>query len=76
LFHAQGVDLVIEAHEHSYERLYPIFDGKVERFNYINPRAPVHIITGAAGSTEGIDGWEGMIIRINVMCLIYFTNQG
>jgi len=27
LFHEQGVDLIIQAHEHSYERLYPLFDG-------------------------------------------------
>ncbi|XP_045176681.2 acid phosphatase type 7-like isoform X2 [Mercenaria mercenaria] len=58
LFNAQGVDLVIEAHEHSYERLYPMYNGEVERFNYTNPRAPVHIISGSAGSLEGIDGWS------------------
>lgn len=59
LFNAQGVDMIIQAHEHSYERLYPLFDGKVERFNYLNPRAPVHVISGAAGSQEGTDGWTG-----------------
>ncbi|KAL4225576.1 hypothetical protein ACF0H5_016264 [Mactra antiquata] len=53
LFHAFGVDLVLQAHEHSYERLYPLVNGIVERFNYTNPRAPVHVITGAAGSMEG-----------------------
>ena len=27
LFYTQGVDLIIEAHEHSYERLYPLYNG-------------------------------------------------
>jgi len=29
LFYEQGVDLIIEAHEHSYERLWPTYDEKV-----------------------------------------------
>lgn len=48
--------MILQAHEHSYERLYPLFNGVVERFNYTNPRAPVHVISGAAGSLEGTDG--------------------
>jgi len=28
LFHEAGVDLILEAHEHSYERLYPLYNGK------------------------------------------------
>ncbi|XP_039959167.1 acid phosphatase type 7 isoform X2 [Bactrocera tryoni] len=57
LFYEQGVDVAIWAHEHCYERLWPIYDYKV--FNgsltapYRNPRAPVHIITGSAGNKEG-----------------------
>ncbi|XP_077516899.1 acid phosphatase type 7-like isoform X3 [Amblyomma americanum] len=52
LFYKYGVDLEFWAHEHSYERLWPVYDRKV--FNgsaekpYTNPRAPVHIITGSA----------------------------
>ncbi|KAL5021167.1 hypothetical protein ScPMuIL_000322 [Solemya velum] len=55
LFYAQGVDVIIEAHEHSYERLWPVYDGIVTEKSYKNPRAPVHIISGAAGCQEGID---------------------
>lgn len=56
LFHKYGVDLEFWAHEHSYERLWPIYNYQV--FNgslespYTNPRGPVHIITGSAGCEE------------------------
>ncbi|XP_029475711.1 acid phosphatase type 7 isoform X2 [Rhinatrema bivittatum] len=59
LFYKYGVDLELWAHEHSYERLWPLYDYKV--FNgsteapYTNPRAPVHIITGSAGCKERLD---------------------
>ncbi|KAK7803676.1 hypothetical protein U0070_014047 [Myodes glareolus] len=56
LFHKYGVDLEFWAHEHSYERLWPIynyqvFNGSLEK-PYTNPRGPVHIITGSAGCEE------------------------
>ncbi|CRL04383.1 CLUMA_CG017474, isoform A [Clunio marinus] len=57
LFYKYGVDLEFWAHEHSYERLWPIYDYKVYNGSYEepyrNPRAPVHIITGSAGCKEG-----------------------
>ena len=58
IFYKQGVDLQIYAHEHSYERLWPIYDMLVcngTRSPYVNPRAPVHITTGSAGSKERMD---------------------
>merc|ERR1719436_27981 len=51
-----NVDVAIWAHEHNYERMWPVYDGKV--FNgskeepYTNPKAPVHITTGSAGCHE------------------------
>jgi len=59
LFYKYGVDVEFSAHEHSYERLWPIYDrqvynGSVE-FPYTNPKAPVHIITGSAGCQENLD---------------------
>ncbi|XP_022789430.1 acid phosphatase type 7-like [Stylophora pistillata] len=53
LFYKYGVDMMLEAHEHSYERLWPIYDmqicnGSLEE-PYTNPCAPVHIVTGSAG---------------------------
>ncbi|XP_022649381.1 acid phosphatase type 7-like [Varroa destructor] len=59
LFYKYGVDLCIAAHEHSYERLWPIYDMKVYNGSaeapYTNPKAPVHLITGSAGCQENID---------------------
>lgn len=56
VFCKYGVDLLIWAHEHSYERLWPIYNYKVYNGSYAapyrNPRAPVHITTGSAGCKE------------------------
>ncbi|CAJ1073764.1 acid phosphatase type 7 [Xyrichtys novacula] len=59
LFYLYGVDVELWAHEHTYERLWPVYGDKV--FNgskeqpYLNPKAPVHIITGSAGCRERTD---------------------
>ncbi|KAJ8927178.1 hypothetical protein NQ314_020454 [Rhamnusium bicolor] len=57
LLYNYGVDLEIWAHEHSYERLWPIYNYTVYNGSYeqpyVNPRAPVHIVTGSAGCKEG-----------------------
>lgn len=56
LLYDNGVDLEIWAHEHSYERLWPVYDYKVYNGSlqapYTNPGAPVHITTGSAGCDE------------------------
>ena len=50
VFYKYGVDLIIEAHEHTYERTLPVYQSKVctqnESNPYIDPKAPVHIVTG------------------------------
>ncbi|XP_039959168.1 acid phosphatase type 7 isoform X3 [Bactrocera tryoni] len=62
LFYEQGVDVEIWAHEHSYERSWPIYDYKVCNGSlaepYRNPCAPVHLITGSAGCKEGREPFE------------------
>jgi len=68
------VDLVIQAHEHSYERLWPVYRDNILAKNYINPAAPVHIISGAAGCGEGIDpmgspGMYGFELVKEIQCL-------
>ncbi|ALC48861.1 CG1637, partial [Drosophila busckii] len=65
LLYEYGVDVAIWAHEHSYERLWPIYDYNVRNGTYSspyeNPRAPVHIVTGSAGCKEGREPFKGKI---------------
>lgn len=76
LFYKYGVDVEIWAHEHDYERLWPIYDYKVKNGSYEepykNPLAPVHIVTGSAGCKEGrepflkkIPSWSAFHTRVN-----------
>ncbi|RMZ98494.1 iron zinc purple acid phosphatase [Brachionus plicatilis] len=56
LFYKYAVDVELWAHEHSYERLWPIYNytvynGSYEK-PYTNPKAPIHIVTGSAGCKE------------------------
>ncbi|KAI6224061.1 Purple acid phosphatase [Aphelenchoides besseyi] len=58
LIHDYGVDLYIGAHEHSYERFWPIYKFKVHN-GTANPKnpyedapAPIHLIVGSAGCRE------------------------
>ena len=48
------MDLQFWGHIHNYERIWPIFDNKVYNGSlqepYTNPKAPVHITSGAAGT--------------------------
>lgn len=57
LLYDYGADVLVWAHEHSYERLWPLYDYNVYNGSYLepyrNPGAPVHIITGSAGCNEG-----------------------
>lgn len=46
-----GVDFFINGHEHNYERSFPLYKGKSDRSN-IDPKAPIYIVSGAAGNTE------------------------
>ncbi|XP_064624193.1 acid phosphatase type 7-like isoform X2 [Lineus longissimus] len=52
LFYKYGVDLEFGAHEHSYERLWPVYNLRVcngsLKAPYTNPTGPVHIVTGSA----------------------------
>ncbi|VDO06659.1 unnamed protein product [Brugia timori] len=58
LFYTYGVDLEIWAHEHSYERMWPLYNRTVyngTKEPYTDPPAPVHIISGSAGCQEYTD---------------------
>ena len=47
-----NVDLALWAHEHDYERFWPVYNLTVYNGSisepYTNPRAPIHIISGSA----------------------------
>nr|CAD7394660.1 unnamed protein product [Timema cristinae] len=62
MFYNHGVDLEIWAHEHSYERLWPIYNYQIYNGSlmepYRNPGAPVHVITGSAGCSEFHDPFK------------------
>lgn len=56
------VDLVLAGHVHAYERLFPIYDNKIDRESindgestYLNPKYPTHVVCGAGGNKEGYE---------------------
>ncbi|CDS35747.1 iron:zinc purple acid phosphatase protein [Echinococcus multilocularis] len=59
LFYREGVDIVFAAHEHSYERCYPVYKLKLCPSHgndpYADPTGPVHIVAGSAGNKESQD---------------------
>ncbi|GIY82640.1 acid phosphatase type 7 [Caerostris darwini] len=63
LLYEHGVDVAFWGHNHCYERLFPTYDGKVYNGSYENPyrnpKAPVHITSGAAGNQEGSSNFRG-----------------
>lgn len=62
LFYEMGVDLAIWAHEHSYERLWPVYNMEVKNGSYdkpyTDPSGITHIITGSAGCSERVEYFE------------------
>ena len=54
LFYDYGVDLAVWAHDHEYQRIFPLYNYTLckgsESEPYKNPRAPVHVISGSAVS--------------------------
>jgi len=51
LFMDYGVDFFLNGHEHNYERNWPTYKNKSVASN-IEPKAPIYIVTGAAGCSE------------------------
>jgi len=49
-----NVDVIFTAHEHNYERLWPIKVGGIPVNTYNKPGAPVYIVNGAGGNREGV----------------------
>ena len=51
-----GVDIVIGAHLHNYERTYPVYQESAVQTNYSSPSAPVYAVVGTGGNKEGTQG--------------------
>jgi hypothetical protein len=49
IFEELGVDLVLQGHNHLYERTWPARGGKVAAKSYDRPVAPVYVTTGGGG---------------------------
>jgi 3',5'-cyclic AMP phosphodiesterase CpdA len=54
-----NVDIAVFGHVHCYQRHFPVYDYRPfnttmgETFDqYVNPKAPIHVISGAAGNSE------------------------
>jgi hypothetical protein len=62
LINAYGVEVHLGAHEHAYERNYPVFQmqwsGETGPAAYVDFNKTVHILTGAAGCPENTDVWQ------------------
>lgn len=86
LLYENGVDLAIWAHEHIYERLWPVYNhtvynGSLE-YPYTNPKAPVQILPGSAGCPEGTDHflddpavWSAFRSRDNGFTRLHVLNK-
>ena len=65
LFAEAKVDIVFEAHQHTYERLWPTYNGTVLNGTsvagqpYTDPLAAVHIVTGQSNTDKGAHEEEG-----------------
>jgi len=59
LLNKYRVDLVITAHRHNYERMWPIDRNGNPVKSYTDPGAPVYLVNGAGGNREGTDGFGG-----------------
>jgi len=62
-----GVDLVFGAHEHAYERFYPVYQSQWDEMDtgpeaYVDYDRPVSILTGAAGCPENMDIWQNTTV--------------
>ncbi|SPO25050.1 related to acid phosphatase precursor (pH 6-optimum acid phosphatase) [Ustilago trichophora] len=56
LFYDAGVDLIVNGHQHNMQRQAPLAPGaKVDANGLDNPKAPLYILTGAAGHFDGLD---------------------
>ena len=54
-FSRHAADLVLQGHEHDYERSWPTAKGQPTQKDYSSPTAPVYVVNGAGGNREKND---------------------
>ncbi|KAL2870566.1 purple acid phosphatase family protein [Aspergillus lucknowensis] len=54
LFYKYGVDLGVFGHVHNAQRFLPVYDGTPDPKGMEDPKAPMYIVSGAAGNIEGL----------------------
>jgi len=54
VFFKYRVNVVLEAHKHDYERMWPTYKG-IPTLSYNDPQVPVYILNGAGGNREGLE---------------------
>jgi len=52
MFLSSQVDMFLAGHNHNSEWTYPMKEGKEVAYDYKNPTAPVHVLSGAAGKSN------------------------
>ncbi len=77
IFKIYKVDLVLAGHVHTYERLYPLYKGKVSESRisedkdvYNNPSDPVYMVCGSAGNPEKSESKCKFNIKYDVYYII------
>ncbi|GMH88122.1 hypothetical protein TL16_g11065 [Triparma laevis f. inornata] len=54
LLKEHGVDIYFCGHAHNYQSTWPMYNNTIVQENFLNPQAPIHVLSGAAGVPE----WE------------------
>jgi len=49
LFMQYGVDIYSSGHIHDFEYIYPTYNNTAVQKNFVNPKAPMHLVTGNGG---------------------------
>jgi len=49
---SHNVDIYFCGHNHNYETTWPVYNGTITQKDFVNPKAPVHILAGSAGPPE------------------------
>jgi len=61
LFVKYHVDIVGQAHRHSYQTTWPVYNMTKMGNDYVNPKYPIYVTNGAAGNKEHLDGNQSQL---------------